>query len=116
MEQFASLLLHGGDDLGMTVSGGSNGDSSREVEELVAVYVFNHDAVAAFGDQGVGAGVGGRDEAIVICDDAFCNGAGELGANDGGVGVSESRRWHWSLLVADGSMLRKGYGPALRRA
>ena len=63
VKQLACLLLNGGDDLGMTVAGRGHGDSGGEIEKLVAIHVLDHDAASALGDQRVGAGVRGRDEA-----------------------------------------------------
>ena len=100
MQQLARLLLHGCDYLGMTVSGGSNGDAGGKVEELVAIHVLDHNAASALGNQGAGAGVGGRDDAVVIGDHAPCNGAGKLGADTRAVGGSESRtRWRHGFLL-----------------
>ena len=78
--QLGGLLLNGGDDLGMAVAGGGYGDAGGEVEELVAIHVLDHDAASALGDQRIGAGVGGRDEAVIVGDDAPGIGAGKLGA------------------------------------
>ena len=60
VDQFGGLLLDGGDDLGMAVAGGGDGDAGGEIEELVAVDVGDDDAASALGDQRVGAGVGRR--------------------------------------------------------
>ena len=90
VEQLGCLFLDGGDDLGMTVAGRGHGDSGGEVEELVAIHVLDDDAASALGDQRVGTGVGGRDEAGIGGDDAPGIGAGELGAKDRAVGGGES--------------------------
>ena len=60
VDQLAGLLLDGGDDFGMAMAGGVDGDAGGEVEELVAVDVFDANAAAAFGHQGIGAGVSGE--------------------------------------------------------
>ncbi len=75
----------------MTVPGRGDGDSGGEVEELVAIHILDDDAASALGYQGVGAGVGGRDEAGIVGDDALGIGAGKLGADDGAAGEGENR-------------------------
>ncbi len=57
VNQFAGLLLNGGDDLGMAVAGRSYGDAGGEIEELVAVNVFDDNAPAALGDHRIRTGV-----------------------------------------------------------
>src|SRR5581483_9381700 len=52
-----------------------------EVEKLVAVDIFNHDTVATFGHQRIGAGVGRRDDAVIAFEHTLRIGAGKLGAN-----------------------------------
>ena len=51
VDELGGLLLDGGDDLRMAMAGRDDGDAGGEVEELVAVDVFDADAAAAFGDQ-----------------------------------------------------------------
>ena len=83
VNQFAGLLLDGGDDLGMAVSGGGDGDSGGEVEELIAVHVLDHDAASALGDQWIGAGVGRRNDFGVCFENALGIRAGQSCANLG---------------------------------
>ena len=85
MDQLAGLLTDGGDDLGVAVAGGGDGDAGGKVEEGVAVDVFHTDAAAPLGDHGVGAGVGGGDVLVVLLDDAAGVGAGERGKEAGAV-------------------------------
>ena len=77
VDQFGGLVLDGLHDFGMTVAGGVDGDAGGEVEELVAVDVFDAAAAAAFGDQRIAAGVGGRHPAIVGVDDGARFGSGQ---------------------------------------
>ena len=81
MDQFGGLLLDGGDHIGMAVAGGGHGDAGGEIEKLVAVDVFDHDAAAALGDQRIRAGVGRRNDTLVVFENALGVGAGKLGAN-----------------------------------
>ena len=97
MNQFAGLLLDGGDHIGMAMAGGSHGDAGGEIEELVAVDVFDDDAASALGHQRVGARVGRRQVFVIACDDAFGigarNGGRQLGAG------SQSLRGHGILRI-----------------
>ena len=83
VDEFGGLVLDGLDDFGVTVAGGVDGDAGGEVEELVAVDVFDADAAAGFGDQRIAAGVAGGDEAVVVGDDLLGEGAGEGGLEFG---------------------------------
>src|SRR6266516_2459467 len=49
MNEFAGLLLDGGDYLRMAVSGRSHGNSGREIEELVSIYIGYNNAASLFG-------------------------------------------------------------------
>ena len=60
MDQLVRLVRDGRDDLGMTVSGGVDGDAGGEVEEEVAVHVLDDRPAAPFAHQRVDTGVGRR--------------------------------------------------------
>ena len=65
VDQFRGLLLDSGNNFRVAVAGGRHGDAGGEIEEFVAVDVFNANAAAAVGDQRIGAGVAGGNEAVV---------------------------------------------------
>ena len=65
VNQFGGLLLDGGDDFGMAMAGGNDGDAGGEIEENVAVHVFYHRAAAALGDQRIIARVGRRKNRVI---------------------------------------------------
>ena len=65
MDQLSRLLLDGRHHLGMAMAGGGHGDAGGEVEELVAVHVFDAHAAAALGYQRIGAGVGRRNVTVI---------------------------------------------------
>ena len=62
VDQFGGLLLNGGDNFGMAMAGGADGDAGGKIEKHVAVNVFDHRAAAALGDQRIIARVGRRHE------------------------------------------------------
>src|SRR5262249_26355813 len=72
VDQFRGLLLNGGNHFRMTMPGGGNCDTGGEVEELIAVHVFNTYATATLRDHGIRPRVTGRNEAVVFFHDAFC--------------------------------------------
>ena len=72
VDQLGRLLLDGLDYFRMTVAGGGDGDAGGEVEELVAVHVFDPGAAAALGYQRIAARVGRGNPAII----RFHDGAG----------------------------------------
>ncbi len=65
MDEFGGLLLNCGDDFRMAVAGGGDGDAGGEIEKLVAVNVFNAETAAALRDQGIRAGITGRNQPVV---------------------------------------------------
>jgi hypothetical protein len=65
VQQLGRLILDGGDDLRMTVSGRGHGDAGGEVEEEVAVHVLDDGAAAALRDERIDARVRGGDEAPI---------------------------------------------------
>ena len=71
MDELAGLFLNGGDNLGMAMAGGADGDAGGEVHEHVAVHVFDHRAAPALGDQRVIARVRRRHELGVSFEDAL---------------------------------------------
>ena len=114
VDQFARLLLNGGDDLGMAVTGGGHGDAGGEIEEFVAVHVFDDDAAAALGDHRVGTRVGRRNVLVIARENAL-----GVGAGDGGVDLgadSQSLGGHGSspkcssqLLSSQFSVVERGF-------
>ena len=81
VDQLGRLILDGLHDFGMAVAGRGDGDAGGEVEELVAVDVFDSATAAAFDDQRITAGVARGKQAIVFGNDALGVGAGQ-GAED----------------------------------
>ena len=77
MDQFAGLLLNGGDHIRMAVAGGSHGNAGGEIEELVAIHVGDDNAAALLGHQRIGAGVGRRNIFVVAFENALGVGAGQ---------------------------------------
>ncbi len=65
VDEFGSLLLDRRNDFGVAMAGGCHGDARSEVEELIAIHVFDADAAAAPGDQRIRAGVAWRDQAVI---------------------------------------------------
>ena len=79
VDQFGGLLLNRGDNFGMAMAGGANRNACGEIEEHVAVDVFDHGAAAALGDQRVIARVGRRHEFRVGFEHALGVRTGQLG-------------------------------------
>ncbi len=102
VDQFAGLLLNGGDDVGMAMSGGGHGDAGGEIEELVAIDIFDDNAASALGHERIGTRVGGRDIFFIARKNALGVGPGkrgdELGADELGVD-GRGFRGHGSLQV-----------------
>src|SRR6185437_6945428 len=65
MEEAGGLALYGFDHARVAVAGGDDGDAGGEIEEAIAVGVFDHAAFAALDDEGGRAGVRGRQNARV---------------------------------------------------
>jgi hypothetical protein len=57
VQQFGRLVLDSGDDLRVAMPGGGDGDAGGEVEEAVAIDVFDDGSTAALDDQRVDARV-----------------------------------------------------------
>src|SRR4051794_35645827 len=55
----------------MAVASRGDGNTGREVEELVAVHVFDDDAATALRHQRIGACIRGRNDAVVMRDGAL---------------------------------------------
>ena len=68
--QLGGLLLDGGDDFGMAVAGGDDGDAGAEIQEDVAVDVFDERAAAASGHQRIAARVRRREVLPIEFEDA----------------------------------------------
>ena len=92
VDQFARLLLNGGDHVGMAMPGRSNGDAGGEVEEFVAVHVRDHDAAAALGYQRVGACIRRRNVFLIARENALGIGAGQGGLDFGACKSLTSQR------------------------
>src|SRR5580700_10019755 len=79
VNQLAGLLLDGGYDFGMAMAGSDYGDACGEIEEDVAVNIFDCGAAADFRDERVVARVGRRDYVMVALDEFLGFGAGQFG-------------------------------------
>jgi len=118
VDQLGGLLLDGLDDLRMTVAGGGDGDAGGEVEELVAVHVFDPGAAAAFGYQRIATCVGGGDPAVVGFHDGARFRSGQWSGDAGGKGGSLSVlsdamvRHGRRLLLVDRGVRNRGEGVA----
>ena len=55
VDQFGGLPLNRGDHVGMAMSGGNHGDAGGEIDERIAVHVFDERAAPAGGDERVAA-------------------------------------------------------------
>ena len=109
VNQFARLLLNGGDHFRMTMSGRSHGDTGGKVEELIAIHVFDHNAAAALGNHRIRARVGRRNIFVVARQNALGIGAGD-GSLELGAG-NQSLGGHEILLVVLGSQILSGDWP-----
>src|SRR5579864_9726397 len=83
MDQFRRLLLNGSDHMRMAMAGRGHGDTSRKIEELVAVDVGDDDAAAALGNHRVGAGIRRRNVFLISLEHALGIGPGQGGLNLG---------------------------------
>ena len=79
VQELLRLIDDGGDDGGMGVAGGVDGDAGGAIEEQVAVDVLDDGAGAAGHDEGIAARVGRRHDLAVALDDGFGFGAGQGG-------------------------------------
>src|ERR1035441_6233949 len=61
-----ALVLNGLYHFGMTVAGGVDRNAGREVQERVAVYIFDPGASTALHGQGIAAGIAGRDKTLIF--------------------------------------------------
>ncbi len=77
VDQLGSLLLDGFDHVRMAVPGGSDGDSGGDIEELVAVHIFDDKAASALRHHGVGTRIGRRDQAFITLEYELGIGAGQ---------------------------------------
>ena len=77
VEQRVGLVLDGRDDLGMAVSGGVDRDPGREVEEQVAVHIFDHGTGTASHDQRIDSRVGTGNELGIAREKALGRRAGQ---------------------------------------
>ncbi len=72
MDQLGGLLLNGFDYFRMAMAGGADGDAGGEVEEGVAVNVFDYSAMAALSYQRVVACERRRHELGILLDNLLC--------------------------------------------
>ena len=79
VDQLGGLFLDGGDDLRMAMAGGDDGDARGEIEEGVAVHVFDQRAAAGLRDQRIVARVGRRDHGVIALDNFLRFRAGQRG-------------------------------------
>ena len=71
MDQFARLLLNSGDHFRMAMAGRGHGNPSGEIEELIAIHIFDHNAAAALGNQRIRARVGRRNVFLIARENAL---------------------------------------------
>ncbi len=71
VNQLGGLLLDRSDDFRVAVSCGAHGDAGSEIEEGVAVHVFDDGAVPALGHQRIVARIRRRHEFCVLLQDAL---------------------------------------------
>src|SRR5688500_5433692 len=71
VQEFLRLIDDGGDDLGMRVAGGIDGNAGGAVEKAVAVDILDDRAGAARHDEWIAARIGRRDDFAVTFDDGF---------------------------------------------
>ncbi len=83
VDEFGGLVLNCLHYFGMTVACRVDRNAGGEVEELVAVDVGDAEAAAGFGHHGIAAGIAGRDEALIVGNDLFCERAGKRGLQFG---------------------------------
>jgi len=116
VDKLASLLLHGGDHMGMAVTGGDDGDAGGEVIKVVAINVSDDDAASTLGHQWIGASVGGRNIFFIAGQHALGVGAGQSGLDLGSV---SSRRDGSGHSFCGHGILRKavasGYWPVVSK-
>jgi hypothetical protein len=77
VDQLAGLLFDCCDNLRVTVTGCADCDAGGEVEEAVAVHIFDHRTGGALDDERVVAGVRGRAVSLVALDQRLCLGTGK---------------------------------------
>src|SRR5439155_20376906 len=81
--QLVRLVLNGGHDLRMAVTRSRHGDPGREVEEAIAVDVFDYDSAAARDDQRVGPRIGWGNELRIAFEQFLGLWTGKGGLNPG---------------------------------
>jgi hypothetical protein len=77
MDEFRSLLLNSRDDLGWQWPVDVTGDSRGEIEELIAIHVFNAHATATLGNERIRARIAGRNQARIGCNRGLGLGSGK---------------------------------------
>ena len=69
----------GFDHARMGMPGGNDGDARIEIEEAIAIHVFDHGAFAAFDDQRITARIGRRNDCAIAFNDRFRLRTGKFG-------------------------------------
>ena len=95
VDQFARLLLNGGDHIGMAVAGRSHGNAGGKIKKLVAIDIGHHDAAAALGHQRIRTRIGRRNIFLIALEHALGVRPGQ-GGLDLGTDVSKNRLRSWS--------------------
>src|SRR5215469_6378193 len=85
--------------MGMAVARRGHGNSSREIEEFVAVHVGDNNSVPAFRDQGIRTRIRRRYDLLVGLEHALGVGAGQRGLDLGSDRSGHCLGSHWSLSV-----------------
>ena len=99
VDQLGSLLLDRRNNFRMAMAGRGDRDSGREIEEFVAVDVFDAKSAAAFGDHGIRTRVAGRHQAVVACYDRFGFGTGKRPNDLRRIFRNVEGRWEFKYLL-----------------
>src|SRR3954451_16191230 len=95
----------------MAVASRGDGNAGREVEELVAVHVFDHEATTALRHQRIGACIRGRNDAVVMLDGALRVRTGQSSADHRAVGSESGHknlRKSWARELARVTKVARG--------
>ncbi len=96
VEEFGGLFLDRPDDARVGMAGCDYGDAGGEVEEVVAVDIFDDGSFSALHNERITAGVGSRKHRLVAANDLLRLGPGQGSQNIGQSGSSHLR-WHKQL-------------------
>ena len=83
VDQFARLLLNGGDHIRMAMASRSHSNAGGKIKKLVAVHVSDDDAASALGDHRVRTRVRRRNILLIALEHALGVGPGQGGLNLG---------------------------------